>query len=65
MRVTRILMGAIMLIAGAVWFLQGIGVLRGSTMTGSMIWVVIGALVVIAGVTLLRQAFAGPKPPKA
>jgi len=38
---------------GIVWTLQGIGMLGGSVMSGSMIWAVIGPIVAIAGVILL------------
>jgi hypothetical protein len=39
---------------GWVWILQGIGILRGSFMTGQAVWTVIGAiLVTVAGLLLV------------
>lgn len=38
---------------GAVWLLQGIGILPGSFMTGQSIWAVIGSICILAGGGLL------------
>lgn len=43
----------VLLLVGGVWFLQGIGVLEGSFMTGEAVWAVIGAACALAGVALL------------
>jgi hypothetical protein len=48
MRPARVIIAILLGIAGFVWFLQGIGVLPGSMMSGSTFWAVAG-LVVIAG----------------
>jgi hypothetical protein len=45
--------GGLMLLVGGVWFLQGMGVLPGSFMTGSVFWAVLGGLVALAGLTSL------------
>ena len=42
--------GAVLVIVGALWFLQGIDVLGGSGMSGKTLWVVIGAVVALVGV---------------
>ena len=48
------LVGGILLIAvGLVWTLQGIGVLGGSAMTGSMMWAIIGPILAIVGIYLV------------
>lgn len=54
--------GGVLILIGAVWFLQGIGVLPGSFMTGSAFWAVTGAVFVSVGVaTILRaRRRAGP-----
>jgi len=44
------------LLAGAVFFFQGIGVLGGSFMSGSTKWAIIGALLVAVGFGLLAAA---------
>jgi hypothetical protein len=36
-----------------VWIGQGLGVIHGSTMTGSTFWAVVGALCVIGGIGIL------------
>lgn len=42
-----------LVLTGGIWFFQGIGVIGGSFMTDSGTWVVIGALVAIAGAALV------------
>lgn len=45
--------GVLLILAGGVWFLQGINVLPGSFMTGQPQWVINGAVAVLAGIMLL------------
>ena len=45
--------GFLLILAGAVWFLQGINVLPGSFMTGRTEWVIYGVIAVAAGIVLL------------
>ena len=45
--------GALLVIVGAVWFLQGIDVLGGSGMSGKMLWAVVGPIVALIGVGAL------------
>ena len=42
-----------MTLLGGIWFLQGISVLPGTFMRGSTLWVVIGAVVCLAGLAVL------------
>ena len=44
----------VLLLVGAVWVLQGVGVLGGSFMTGEAVWAVIGVACLGVGVLLLR-----------
>jgi len=54
-------LGALLLLVGAVWTLQGIGVLGGSAMSGNPVWAVVGPVVAIAGAVLAwRSLRAGP-----
>jgi hypothetical protein len=53
-RAVRVVVGVILILVGAVWFLQGIDVIKGSFMTGEAVWAVIGALCVVAGAVVLR-----------
>jgi len=43
----------VLLVVGAVWFFQGIGVIEGSFMTGEAVWAMIGAVCAAAGLALL------------
>jgi hypothetical protein len=54
------LLGAILALAGIVWLGQGIGLIRGSFMTGSALWAVIGALCLIAGAFMLYRSMRRP-----
>lgn len=60
MTVARRLIGAILVLTGAVWLGQGLGWISGSFMTGSAFWAAVGAGCVVAGLGLLswpwRQA---------
>jgi hypothetical protein len=42
-----------LILVGAVWFLQGVNVLPGSFMTGRIEWAVYGALAMVGGIALL------------
>ena len=53
MRIALSIVGALLVLSGGVWFLQGINVLPGSFMTGQIRWAVYGGLAVVAGVVLL------------
>lgn len=45
--------GVLLVLVGAVWALQGVGVLGGSAMTGSTVWAVIGPIVAVVGLVLI------------
>jgi hypothetical protein len=53
MRIGLNILGAILVLLGALWALQGLNVIGGSFMTGQTQWLVIGVVVAIAGVALL------------
>jgi len=44
--------GVLLILGGAVWFLQGINVIPGSFMTGQIRWSVYGGLAMAAGIAL-------------
>lgn len=55
-RMTRILgvvLGVILIAAGSLFFLQGIGLVAGSSMTGTTTWTVLGPLIAILGLVVL------------
>ena len=53
--------GALLLAIGAIWTFQGLGYLKGSSMTGNSFWAIVGPIVAAAGVALLIVAFRGPQ----
>jgi hypothetical protein len=53
MKLALNIIGAGLVLFGAIWFLQGINVLPGSFMTGKLRWAVYGAIAVAAGIALL------------
>ncbi|KAA2254483.1 hypothetical protein F0L68_30340 [Solihabitans fulvus] len=48
-----VVIGAVLVLLGAVWVFQGLGYLAGSFMTGQRLWTAIGSLVVVGGLFLL------------
>jgi len=56
MRITLNVAGLLLLLAGGTWFLQGIGVLPGSFMTGQRQWAFYGSAAAIVGLVLLVLA---------
>jgi hypothetical protein len=53
MRPARVAIALILAALGAIWFGQGIGLLPGGFMAGSLVWAVIGGGLVALGVALL------------
>jgi divalent metal cation (Fe/Co/Zn/Cd) transporter len=47
------IVGILIALAGIVWFLQGIGLLKGGFMTNNPTWVIIGAVAAIVGIGLI------------
>jgi hypothetical protein len=56
MRIALRVVGVLLAVIGAIWFLQGINVLPGSFMTGQMQWAIYGGIAFIVGVVLLIAA---------
>jgi hypothetical protein len=48
-----VLVGAVCVLIGGIWSLQGIGVIGGSFMTSSPTWLVIGLVVAVAGLAMI------------
>jgi hypothetical protein len=47
------ILGVLLILAGLVWFLQGINIVLGSFMSGQPLWAVIGFVLVVIGGLLL------------
>lgn len=45
-------LGVVLALLGALWALQGLGLVTGSVMTGQPIWIVIGLAAVVAGIVI-------------
>ena len=56
MRKALIIIGAMLVFFGVVWFLQGINILPGSFMTGQIQWAAYGAIATAVGVFLIVAA---------
>ncbi len=63
MRTLSLAIGGIAILAGAVWILQGSGVVPGSFMTGQRMWLIIGIIVGIVGVALAFNGIRRPAKP--
>jgi hypothetical protein len=53
MRITLKIVALVLIALGCIWFLQGIGVLPGSFMSGQIRWAVYGGIAVAVGVSIL------------
>jgi hypothetical protein len=47
------IVGAVLVLVGGLWTLQGFGIIQGSPMTGSAAWLVIGLVTVVMGLVVL------------
>jgi hypothetical protein len=56
MRLIRIVLALIVLGIGALWSLQGVGLVQGSFMTGQRQWLYIGLVTMLIGIVGLRWA---------
>jgi hypothetical protein len=71
MKIALRILGALLVIMGGIWFLQGISVLPGSFMTGQIRWAIYGGIAVVAGVVLIvlarrrKRTPTTAEPPKA
>ena len=53
MKIVSNVIGVVLILLGLLWFIQGIGVLMGSMMSGQIQWAIIGGLAVLVGAGLL------------
>jgi hypothetical protein len=56
MKIALNILGAVLVLFGAIWFLQGINVLRGSFMTGQRQWAIRGGFAFALGIVSLLVA---------
>jgi hypothetical protein len=53
MRTSAVVLGVILVLIGLVWIGQGLGFVKGSFMTGAMIWTWIGVATAVVGLALV------------
>lgn len=53
MKIIISIVGFLFTLIGIIWFLQGINILGGSSMTGQSVWAVNGSIAVVIGIALL------------
>ncbi len=53
MKIVWDVIGVLLILAGGVWFMQGVGVLGGSMMSGQIQWAIYGGIAVLLGAGLL------------
>ena len=56
MRIILNVIAVLLLLPGIIFFLQGIGILLGSSMTGQSQWAIIGGILIIVGAVLFWVA---------
>lgn len=56
-----IIIGAVLTLFGAVFALQGLGYLGGSTMTNDPLWAILGPIIALVGIGLLVIGVRGRK----
>jgi hypothetical protein len=56
MKITLNILGVLLVLFGAIWFLQGINVLPGSFMTGQRQWAIRGGIAFALGIVSLLVA---------
>lgn len=61
MRTVLTIVGTLLAAAGGIWFLQGVGVLPGSFMTGQVRWAWYGAATILGGVLVIVVARRRPR----
>ena len=53
MRAVLSVVAVVVIVAGVIFTLQGVGLIGGSFMSGSALWAVLGPLIAVAGIGLL------------
>ena len=53
MKLVLIIVGAVLILIGGVWALQGLNVLRQGAMAGHSEWTLIGGILALAGIVLV------------
>jgi hypothetical protein len=54
-RIVTLTIGAVLILLGLLWILQGFDVIGGSGMSGHAIWAVIGIIIGVVGLVLIAR----------
>ena len=60
MKLVLTVAGALAILLGCVWILQGVNVLPGSFMTGHIVWAIYGAVLALVGIGVIVDARRKP-----
>jgi hypothetical protein len=60
-KIVAVTFGILLLALGGLWTLQGLGYLKGSSMTGQSLWAIVGPIVAAFGIALIYVAVRGPQ----
>ncbi|WP_297695125.1 hypothetical protein [Phenylobacterium sp.] len=60
MKLVLTVAGALAILLGCVWILQGVNVLPGSFMTGHIVWAIYGAVLALVGIGVIVYARRKP-----
>jgi hypothetical protein len=58
-KIVKLVIGALLIAIGVVWFFQGIGSLAGSPMTGVSFWAFAGVIMFVVGLFLVVRGVKG------
>lgn len=61
-RALLVVVGALLVLTGIVWTLQGLGYFGGSAMSGETVWAVVGPVVAVVGVVVGAAGLRGRRP---
>ena len=61
MRTLLVVVGGLLILAGGIWFFQGIELLPGSFMTGQLRWAQYGAIAIFVGALVIVFARRRPR----
>ena len=56
-----LIIGGLLMVAGAVWIGQGLGIIPGSFMSGDPFWAAAGGVALVVGVVVMVSALRRPR----
>ena len=54
--------GVVVGLVGLLWTLQGVGIIEGSSMSGTTTWSIVGPIVLLVGVVIMSVGIRGRRP---